>query len=271
LESYRTLNASEVTHFVPIATDLSFRRSGVILLVGLGLMATYTGCVIGQFKQKYPHVHSMADAGEVLFGLIGREILGAGQILFFIFIMGSHILTFAIMMNTITHHGACTVIFAVVALVLSILFALPRTLKNVAYMSVTSFVSVGAAVLITMISVSITKPGKGHIDSVGDPTFHHGFLAVANIIFAYAGHVAFFGFISELKDARQYPKALFILQASDMTLYIVAAVVIYNFAGKNVTSPALDSASPLIRKIAYGLAIPTVRQPPFTAIRNSPY
>jgi len=56
-------------------------------------MATYTGYVIGQFKQKYPHVHSMADAGEVLFGPIGREVLGVGQILFFIFIMGSHILT----------------------------------------------------------------------------------------------------------------------------------------------------------------------------------
>lgn len=43
-----------------------------------------------------------------------------------------------------------------------------------------------------------------------------------------------------------------------MTLYIVAAVVIYRFAGADVTSPALGSAGPLISRIAYGVALPTV-------------
>jgi glucan phosphoethanolaminetransferase (alkaline phosphatase superfamily) len=221
-------------------------------------MATYTGLVIHQFKQKYPHVHSMADAGEVLLGPWGREIFGIAQILFFIFIMASHILTFGIMMNTITHHGACTIVFAVAALLLSIICTLPRTLKNVAYMSITSFISIGAAVIVTMVGVSITKPGMGAIHYTTDPSFHKGFAAVLNIIFAYAGHVAFFGFISELKDAKDFPKALCLLQVSDTSLYIVCAIVIYWFAGKDVKSPALDSAGPTIRKIAYGLAIPTV-------------
>jgi amino acid permease len=29
---------------------------GLILLIGLGLLATYTGYVIGQFKWRYPHI-----------------------------------------------------------------------------------------------------------------------------------------------------------------------------------------------------------------------
>lgn len=38
-------------------TDLA--SSGVILIIGLGVIATYTGYVIGQFKLAYPHVHNM--------------------------------------------------------------------------------------------------------------------------------------------------------------------------------------------------------------------
>ncbi|CAG8885792.1 unnamed protein product [Penicillium egyptiacum] len=43
-----------------------------------------------------------------------------------------------------------------------------------------------------------------------------------------------------------------------MTLYIVAAVVIYRYTGADVASPALGSAGLLISRIAYGIALPTV-------------
>ncbi len=110
--------------------------SAIILLVGLGLLATYTGYVIGQFKLRYPHVHSMADAGEILMGGFGRELLGGAQLLFLIFIMGSHLLTFTIMMNTLTDHGTCSIVFGIVGLIVSLIGALPRTLKKVSYLAI---------------------------------------------------------------------------------------------------------------------------------------
>lgn len=78
----------------------------------------------------------MADAGDVLLGPIGREIFGAAQIIFLIFVMGSHLLTFSIMMNTVTDHGACTIAFGIAGMVICLIFTLPRTLHNVSYMSV---------------------------------------------------------------------------------------------------------------------------------------
>lgn len=72
------------------------------------------------------------------------------------------------------------------------------------------------------------------------------------------GNFVFFSFISEMKAPSDYPKALFLLQGTDTIMYIVTAVVIYYYGGQNVTSPALGSTSPLISKIAYGIAIPTV-------------
>lgn len=41
-------------------------------------------------------------------------------------------------------------------------------------------------------------------------------------------------------------------------MYVVAAVVIYYYGGKDVKSPALSSTAPITAKIAYGVAIPTV-------------
>lgn len=76
-----------------------------------------------------------------------------------------------------------------------------------------------------------------------------------------AGHVAFFGFISEMKKPEDYPKALYLLQGLDTSLYLIAAVVIYYYGGPGVASPALGSTSDTVSKVAYGIAIPTVRTP----------
>lgn len=234
------------------------RHRGIILILGLGCLATYTGFVIGQFKLEYPHVHNMADAGEIMLGPIGREVFGAAQIIFIVFVMGSHVLTFSIMMNTVTTHAACTIIFALVGSVLCFLCTIPRKLGDVSYMAVASYISIIAAVTITMVGVGVERPGTGEVNAVVQTSFYKGFLAVTNIIFAYAGHVAFFSFISELKKPEDYPKALFLLQGADTSMYVLVAIVTYYYAGEGVASPALGSTSPLLRKIAYGVAIPTI-------------
>ncbi|ODM15615.1 hypothetical protein SI65_08849 [Aspergillus cristatus] len=230
----------------------------IVLLLGLGLMATYTGYVIGQFKWRYPHIHSMADAGEVLLGAFGRELFGTGQLLLIIFVSASHILTFSVAMNTITEHGTCTIVFGVVGLVLSFLLCLPRTLLNVSWLSLVSFVSILIAVIIAMVGVGVERPGKGNIQATVDTSLYEAFLAVCNIVFSFSGHVAFFSFMAELKDPKDYPKSLCLLQGIDLVLYIVASVIIYCYAGQDVTSPALGSASPIVRKVAYGIALPTI-------------
>ena len=110
--------------------------AGIILIVGLGLLATYTGYTISQFKAAYPHVHNMADVGEVMMGPFGREAFGAAQTIFLIFIMGSHLLTFTIAMNAITSHATCTIVWGIVGLVIFIVLTIPRTLRKVSYLSI---------------------------------------------------------------------------------------------------------------------------------------
>lgn len=230
------------------------------MIIGLGLLTTYTGYIIGQVKCRYVHIHTMADAGAILWGRAGREILSVAQLLFFIFGMASHILTFSIMMNVLTEHSACTIGFSVVGLLLSFILTLPRRLEDLSYLSWISFFSILGAVFTTIVGVSSTAVTPRHIPLFpASPPVHEVILAIANIVFAYAGHVAFFTFFSELKELEDYPKSLALLQITEMVLYTISAVVIYVFVGPNIASPALNSTGERFRKIAYGIAIPTVR------------
>ncbi|KAL4956121.1 transmembrane amino acid transporter protein-domain-containing protein [Aspergillus filifer] len=229
----------------------------IVILLTMGLVASYTGYVIGQFKWRYPHVVSMADAGEVLMGRFGREILFTGQMLFLIFLMASHILTFTVAMNTLTDYGTCSLVFGVVGLVVSLVFSLPRTMKNMSWLSLASFISIFIAVFVAIVAIGLEHPG-GRVKATTETNLVTGVTSALNIILSYASHNAFFNVIAELKEPKDFPKALTLLQSIDISLYLVAGVVIYYYAGSNVASPALGSLSPVLSKVAYGIALPTI-------------
>ncbi|OJJ84382.1 uncharacterized protein ASPGLDRAFT_47263 [Aspergillus glaucus CBS 516.65] len=243
---------------LPAAVASIGMAPAVVLIFGLGVISTYSGYLIGQFRQKYPFIHSMADAGDILMGPVGRNVLEMGQLLFFLFATGSHLLTFTVMMNTLTEHGTCSIVFGVVGLILSFLFSLPRTMKNVSWLAMASFVSIFVAVVITMIGVGVERPGKGIYSVTQKTDFVSGFTAVTNIVFAYCGHPGYFGFIAEMKNPEDFPKSLCMQQGFEIVLYTISAAVIYRYTGDSVASPALGSTGPLLRKIAYGIAIPTI-------------
>lgn len=72
------------------------------------------------------------------------------------------------------------------------------------------------------------------------------------------GHACFFTFIAEMKQPKDFPKALGLLQIVSVVVYAVTAAVMYRYGGMGIKSPALGSAGPVISRITYGLAIPTV-------------
>jgi hypothetical protein len=111
--------------------------------------------------------------------------------------------------------------------------------------------------MITMIGLGVSPKSLQVAATVVRP-FASAFLSVTNIIFAYAGHVAFFSFISELKEPKDFPKALYLLQITDTSLYLIVSIVVYRYAGADVASPALGSAGTVVKKVAYGIALPTI-------------
>ncbi|CAF3488219.1 hypothetical protein FGSG_08055 [Fusarium graminearum PH-1] len=238
---------------------------GIILILVMGFLSTYSGLVLAEFREQYPFVQNFGDAVEVIgksigMGRVFQEVFGWAQVIFQVFVMGSHLLTWTICINTLSNSSTCTIVWAVVGLAIFWVLNLPRTLKYTSYMSMASCMSITLAVLITVGDVAHERPiGSGSIEIARELGFTGAFLAVTNIAISFSSHSCFFTVINEFKEPKDWPKALAFLQIVDTVLYILAAVVIYVFVGPDVPSPALSAAgSPTMRKAIWGIAIPTI-------------
>jgi hypothetical protein len=76
--------------------------------------------------------------------------------------------------------------------------------------------------------------------------------SVVSLLFAFGGTPGFFSIAAEMKNPLDYNKAMFCCQGFSIALYNSVSIVLWFYAGRYVTSPALGSAGPLIKKIAYG-------------------
>lgn len=63
----------------------SRRRIALELNNVTGVFGLYTAKLLIDFKLNHPDVHNMGDAGYLLFGPVGRELLSWGTIIFAIF------------------------------------------------------------------------------------------------------------------------------------------------------------------------------------------
>lgn len=81
---------------------------GIALIVVMAILSGYSGLIFGEFCMQYPEIDSFGGVGHVVGGAVGGptmgvifgEFLGWGQTIFQIFVMGSHLLTWTIAMNT---------------------------------------------------------------------------------------------------------------------------------------------------------------------------
>ncbi|WPH05062.1 Hypothetical protein R9X50_00796100 [Acrodontium crateriforme] len=240
---------------------------GVILCIGLGLLAIYTGFVVGEVKLKYPAIEHYADAVKLIWGKPGYELTGVMIALFLILLVGSHALTGTIaFVNIIDKPDVCALVFGIVSAIILFAVALPPTFSEFAILGYIDFVSIIVAILITIIATGVQahKSAHGlsgvdwHLWPQPDVTLVEAFLATTNIIFAYSFAVTQFSFMSEMHTPTDFRKSIWALGLIEIFIYTVTGALVYAFVGQDVQSPALLSAGPLISRIAFGIALPVI-------------
>ncbi|KAI9150051.1 N amino acid transport system [Paramyrothecium foliicola] len=250
---------------IPAAFDALGLVPGVICLAAIGAMTTWCAWVVGTFKVKHPEIYGVDDAAELILGPIGREIFAIAFTLSLIFASGSGMLGMSIAFNALSTHGACTAIFVAVSAIMVIGCAAVRTLHRLTWLAWIGVVSLLVATLIVAISVSVqdrpdAAPQQGDWVSdyklIGYPSFDQAVAAVSTFVFAYGGTPLFFPVVAEMRDPRQYNKALILCQVVVTVSYVIIGIIIYYFCGSYVASPALGSAGRLIKQISYGIALP---------------
>ncbi|KAF5679909.1 neutral amino acid permease [Fusarium heterosporum] len=241
---------------------------GIICLITIAVITTWSDYVVGTFKLNHREVYGIDDAGGILFGRIGREVLGIGFALFTIFTSASGILGISISFNALSTHGTCTATFVAIAALIVFLCSSIRTLGRMSWLAWVGVISLMAAVYLVTIAVGIQdRPSaapkieldhdwKSDYKLYNRPGFADAMTAISTIIFAYAGTPLFFPIAAEMRDPRHYTKAMMLCQSVATFTYIVVGIVIYYYCGSYVASPALGSAGKTIKQVAYGLTLP---------------
>jgi amino acid permease len=93
---------------------------------------------------------------------------------------------------------------------------------------------------------------------VNRPSFVDGVSAISTLIFACSATPAYFSIVAEMRDPRYFTRSLLISQAISTIVYLIIGVVVYYYCGSMVASPALGSAGHLIKRISYGIALPSL-------------
>jgi amino acid permease len=164
---------------------------GLIIIVFLGVFATYTSWLLVKFKLRHPQVHTMGDAGYILFGPVGREILAFGTCCFAVFACGGQLLAGQIALSALSDQKLCLMLYTGIFTIPTLLLSLPRTFHGLGFISVISVLCILVAGIVGMATAGIdVNPSRSvQVAVAGD--FYTAFASITNPVFAFAGHFMF--------------------------------------------------------------------------------
>lgn len=190
------------------------------------------------------------------------------------FIQGFHCLVGSKYLNTITNHtatnaGVCTIAFSAIMAVISWVCSLPRTFSVLAKLATVSAFFTFISVILATIFVGIEPhpagyPAKGEVQvlavPLGTTTFVAGMNAFMNISYTFIGQITLPSFIAEMKNPRDFPKALWAVTVAEVILFSLVGSIIYVYTGTNYnTSPAFGSiGNEVYKKVSFSFMIPTL-------------
>ncbi|RBQ66425.1 hypothetical protein FVER14953_08878 [Fusarium verticillioides] len=238
---------------------------GGLSLVGWHTLNTYTAYILGEFRNRHPECHTLADMCGRLWGRVGKELVGLQILVAQVLISAAGIVSISTAFNAISNHGACTVIFALIGAISITLFSSVRTFSRLGWLTWIGFFTFFVAVFIFVVAVTqqdrpAIAPKTGDYElgwtAIAHPTFVAGITASANIFISNSGSSMYLPVLSEMKRPEHFKKAVLVTGVLVMAMYLSFSLVIYRWCGVWLATPAFGSAGPLVKKISYGIALP---------------
>ncbi|RVX65947.1 hypothetical protein B0A52_09832 [Exophiala mesophila] len=224
---------------------------GALSIVGWEVLNTYTAVILGDFRNRHPECHTLADMCGFLWGRIGRELVMMQILVAQVLITAAGIVSCSTAFNALSEHGACTVVFSFVSAVLITGFSSVRTFSRLGWLTWIGFFTFFIAVFIFVVAVT-QQDRPAAAPPTGD--FDLGWTAIAYP--TGSGSSMYLPVISEMKKPSDYRKAAIVTGILVGAMYLSFSLVIYRWCGVWLTTPAFGSAGPLFKKISYGIALP---------------
>jgi hypothetical protein len=130
----------------------------------------------------------MGDAGEILFGPIGREVLSFGTILFAVFAVGGQLLAAEAALGSLSDNKLCLMWYVGIFAIPTLLLSLPRTLnQGLSWLSIPATISILVASIVAMVGAGKNPVPGRKVEATITTSFYAAFVSITNPVFAYAG------------------------------------------------------------------------------------
>ncbi|KAI7773170.1 hypothetical protein LA080_011725 [Diaporthe eres] len=260
---------------------------GLLLTVVVSMLVLYTSLILWEFCLRHPEVRDVCDIGQMIFWN-QKWAWWFTAVMFLLnntFIQGLHVLVGAKYLNTMTaadDNVACrTVSYSVIMLIICWICSLPRTFEALSKLGAASAGFTLISVLLATIFAGVEKHPAGYDprptyttaagkDAVGgDPlwtalpvagtTFVAGMSAFLNISYTFIGQITLPSFIAEMKEPRDFPKALWACTIAEIIVFGLVGSIIYVYTGNQyMTAPAFGSLEDVYKKVSFSFMIPTL-------------
>ncbi|KAL9090896.1 MAG: hypothetical protein Q9165_005104 [Trypethelium subeluteriae] len=246
---------------------------GLILTVVVAALVLYTSLTVWEFCLRHPEVRDVCDIGQMLFW--GQKwawwFTGIMFILNNTFIQGFHCLVGSKYLNTMTYpdHRICTVAFSAIVAIVSFFASLPRTFSGLARLATVSALFTFLSVFLAMVFAGVESHPGGYVPG-NEPlvlsvpkagtTFIAGMNAFMNISYTFIGQITIPSFIAEMKNPRDFPKALWAVTIAEVIVFSLVGSIVYAYTGTQYNvSPAFGSlGNETFLKVSFSFMIPTI-------------
>lgn len=257
-------------------------------LLGCPVDLSRSSLILWQFCLRHPEVRDVCDIGQMLFW--NKKWAWWFTAVMFVlnntFIQALHVLTGAKWVNTIiggetTAISCQTVSIGAIVAIVSWICSLPRTFGNLSHLATASAVSTFVSVILAVIFAAIqshpagynpiptTDPLTGKMLPSGAPivtilplattTFVSSLNAFLNISYTFIGQITLPSFIAEMREPRDFPKALWACTILEIIVFSIVGGVVYAYTGNQyMTTPAFGSLQEPYKTIAFSFMVPTI-------------
>lgn len=156
--------------------------------------------------------------------------------------------------------------------VVSWVCSLPRTFDLLAKLATASALFTFISVILAAIFAAIQAHPAGYdpakLGTVADsmliiPAAGTGFVAgmnaFLNISYTFIGQITIPSFIAEMKEPKDFPKALWAVTIAEIIVFSLVGGIVYGYVGTNyITAPAFGSLLNPYKDIAFSFMIPTL-------------
>lgn len=240
---------------------------GLISLLLLSAITTYGGILVGRLRERHPGIHTVADVGNVLFGRVGAELFSVMYWVLMVLVAGSGTLTASIALQNISAgHGLCALGFSgIIAATALVVGFWARELNKVAFAGWIGMSCVWASVTVLTIAVLAQsrpamapkdEPVHKDIRAISHVPFYKAVSAVSTQVFSLMGNVTFYSIVPEMRNPKDFPKAVMAGQMFVILNYLFVGCAVYGKVGQYIASPTLGTAGLVFNKLCYSLALP---------------